>query len=135
MGDQNDGRQVINISMYMLDVRDAVVEVRGVRKAVVALAALLIIDVALYLHHANYINYRLGSIGYGGATYTETPQQSQNPWGWFVDGRYFDVLAEAFRRHSPRGLTGYEVRDELRKLLGVRLAKRLLETACGTRGE
>jgi len=41
--------------------------------------------------------------------------------------RYFDVLVEAFRYYSPRGLTGYEIRDELRKLLGIRLTKRLLE--------
>jgi len=40
--------------------------------------------------------------------------------------RHFDVLVEAFRYYSPRGLTGYEVRDELKKLLGLRLTKRLL---------
>jgi len=40
--------------------------------------------------------------------------------------RHFDVLVEAFRYYSPRGLTGYEVRDELRRPLGLRLANRLL---------
>jgi len=39
----------------------------------------------------------------------------------------FDVLVGALRYYSPRSLTGREVRDELRKLLGVRLAKRLLD--------
>jgi len=42
--------------------------------------------------------------------------------------KHFDVLVEAFRYYSPRGLTGYEVRDKLKKLLGLRLTKRLLST-------
>jgi len=39
----------------------------------------------------------------------------------------FSVLVEAFKYYSPRGLAGREVCNELRKLLGVRLAKRLLD--------
>jgi len=40
----------------------------------------------------------------------------------------FNVLVEAFGCYSPRGLSGGEIRNELRRLLGSRLAKRLLST-------
>jgi len=40
----------------------------------------------------------------------------------------FNVLVEAFKYYSPRGLSGDEIRNKLRKLLGVRIAKRLLVT-------
>jgi len=42
--------------------------------------------------------------------------------------RYFGILVEAFRYYSPRGLKGDETVEELKRLLGARLTKRLLDT-------
>jgi len=42
--------------------------------------------------------------------------------------RHFGILVEAFRYYSPRGLKGDETVKELKRLLGARLTKRLLDT-------